>query len=350
MALVTRTCFVHIGTHKTGSTALQFFLDENRTAFDEAGLGVLRTGRDSLHWLNHDLAWELIAGKNMVQLRALEQELRGLSSAHAILTSEDFSLLHDRPDAIERLTSAIRRTGFRPVIIVYLRDQASYADSMYGQRFRSGEPIAPFPAFIRAILDTGTFQLENGGAVEFDYERLLAPFEALVGMTDVAVRAYALPAHPGHIYRDFLGTLVSFEPGLPLASIPLNVTYATVNERLPFAAVLGTMHNRLLPHVPLPEDPADFLRMHAPELPPEVGFGAYALLTYEESVAILERFAAPNARVAQRYGVALPFVNPHEMVRSDDPRCALARIERPIYDRCYDAWARQRDAGQPPRE
>jgi hypothetical protein len=53
------TVFIHAGTHKTGTTALQRFLGANERALLESGLHYPRQGR--VEWGHHNLAWELYA-------------------------------------------------------------------------------------------------------------------------------------------------------------------------------------------------------------------------------------------------------------------------------------------------
>ncbi len=333
-----RICFIHIGTHKTASTALQFFLDENRVTFQQMGLTVLNTGRETFSWENHDLAWDLLAERAQVRLAQLRAELLACEASCAILTAEDFSLLHNHPAAIRDLVTTIQSAGHHAAVIAFLRDQASYADSMYGQRFRSKEPAHGYDAYLHHVLNEGTFTTPDGGIVLFDYERLLEPFSAACGPERVAVRAYEPWRGPGHIYRDFLAGLATIAPDLPLASWPLHVAHLNVNERLPFIAILGTIFARLFPEIPLPDDPRDFLRDIAPELDPAIAFGPYTLMLYDEAVAILERFSPSNHRVMQRYGCQVAPDDLCAFLRPGDERWDLARTQRAIYDRCVARW------------
>lgn len=54
-----RKCFIHIGTHKTGTTSIQHLLIRNSSALRERGYCYPQAGRLELSPGHHNLAWEI---------------------------------------------------------------------------------------------------------------------------------------------------------------------------------------------------------------------------------------------------------------------------------------------------
>src|SRR6202022_3469950 len=50
-------CFIHIGTHKTGTTSIQHLLSRNSSALRQMGYYYPDAGRLELHPGHHNLAW-----------------------------------------------------------------------------------------------------------------------------------------------------------------------------------------------------------------------------------------------------------------------------------------------------
>src|SRR5471030_1665576 len=102
------TCFVHIGTHKTGTTSIQSLLGLNEVALLARDIFVPRTGRDHIKYAgHHHIAWEL-TGHSAYKpahgdLTMLTAELSASRHASACISAEDLEFLYDRPDRIQLL-------------------------------------------------------------------------------------------------------------------------------------------------------------------------------------------------------------------------------------------------------
>jgi len=127
-----RTIFVHIGTHKTGSTSIQHFLTHNAAALGREGILVPAAGRHLFG--HHHLAWELrkdvrLAGATGHVSRLIE-ELRDASCDKAIISSEDFEYLVRYPAELRRFVRLLRDVSFEPVFVVFFRERAGYLESL----------------------------------------------------------------------------------------------------------------------------------------------------------------------------------------------------------------------------
>lgn len=122
--------FLHIGTHKTGSTAIQNYLFKIRKTLEEAAFCYPEIGlQDTGH---HKIAWAAATGKN----QDLRQYIDGINAQceqtgieRVILSSEEFEFIRDPQVLLEILPPNTR-------IILYLRRPDSYLESEYNQHVR----------------------------------------------------------------------------------------------------------------------------------------------------------------------------------------------------------------------
>ena len=92
MSVSTRICYIHVGTHKTGTTSIQRFLALNRERFADAGVLLPRAGCDNSpeYVSHHQLAYELTRSAHFDPqyggLDAIAEELKGSDAAVACLS------------------------------------------------------------------------------------------------------------------------------------------------------------------------------------------------------------------------------------------------------------------------
>ncbi len=149
---MTRMVYLHCGLHKTGTTAIQYRLAEHRDVLRAHGVLYPASIGHSAH---HNAAWQLVgdsrfdvAGTTMEALLAEIQECDG----NAVISSEEFETLLDRPDAFLPLSEQLRAGGRSLCIVVCLRDPTSYLESLYLELLKHGyrRPFAEFSTEARA--------------------------------------------------------------------------------------------------------------------------------------------------------------------------------------------------------
>ncbi len=187
---------LHIGTHKTGSTALQTFCAANRDAL--ADQGVLYPSHP-IRWAgHHQLAWSLGVAHPYAEDIPAEELYDGVFAEAAergchtlLLSSEDFEFLPD--PAVVRSALGDRRVQ----VVVYLRRQDDYLVSEYNQHVRMY-----LTRFTKTI---GQFYVENDFVPRFDYERLLGKWAGAFGRESVEPRSYDVVRSGGRsIFTDFV--------------------------------------------------------------------------------------------------------------------------------------------------
>lgn len=182
--------FIHIGTHKTGSTSLQYFLDRERCRLRNLGVAYfrgchipanhvelhaasMRIDRPSPFKLDSQLT---IDAEYIGSVKArLADFVQGAGNRVCLFSAEGLSYLRyvDEVEALKEL--------FPPAdisIFVYLRDRESYRRSHQGEfnrRVARGGKIDP------SFADLGI------GSWLLDYEARLEPFKAAFGEARVHV-------------------------------------------------------------------------------------------------------------------------------------------------------------------
>ena len=176
---------LHIGTDKTGSTAIQKHLYVNRQWFARNGVYVPVTGlgKDNGHG---DLLSVLEPGPLSCLREELEQAEQD-GHGHAVLSWEGMSFMD--PDEISRLAGSLPTAA--PWLLVYLREQADIVQTGYLQEIKtqvSAFGIADFQGvpLTRAALRA----LRYCYSPMRDYARLLRRWMSIVPAHQLVAREY----------------------------------------------------------------------------------------------------------------------------------------------------------------
>jgi hypothetical protein len=153
-----RKLILHIGRHKTGTTAIQHFLGDNRDALEACGYYVPLTGRLNAghHGLSHPLRPRDIAANPAADVaelpvfRKLRGELGDVPGDQTIVISSE-AFQNCRPEIVQQ---AFREydTG----IVVYLRNQLEYLASAYVQRVHATDYAGTLEDFYRDVYQSGS--------------------------------------------------------------------------------------------------------------------------------------------------------------------------------------------------
>jgi hypothetical protein len=331
---------LHIGTHKTGSTAIQRFLANNRTLLPAAGVYVpLSAVQPEIPAGHHALPIILGSDAPAPALANLERELRSVSSPLVVISAEDLSTFGARPDRLAMLAQTFERAGFATKILVYVRAQGPWIESMYGEIVRQPQPAPAFGEFLDTTLALGGYPDTNGALlVPFAYTELLKPFAAQFGAGNVIARAYPGGGDSMDIFRDFRAVLEHLHPPFARAPSTIRVRQHVWNESLTFEGLVRTAHAHIVPSDT--RDPIEAM-LTAERLPEDLLTSRFRLMSRQEMLAVLERFRDDNARLAAEYSVSLPFLDPGDVPPAGDPRWERARVSRTIYDRSIATWREQ---------
>jgi hypothetical protein len=192
------TLYLHCGLHKTGTTSLQAALAASYGRLREAGALYPLAGRYSLEGRavgddganHHNIAYQLARGRDFDHRRgdlgALFREVANFDG-DVILSSEDFEWFLEDLVALARIQNLADLTNRRLVIIVYLRNQIDYCESLFLEMLKHGG-AEDYREHANAILRSGRSETRDW-VIQFDYERML---NGLAGQTgfDLIVRNF----------------------------------------------------------------------------------------------------------------------------------------------------------------
>jgi len=202
-----RRCVLHVGTHKTATTSLQHFLDSRPRQLAASGYLYPRVGRpEGAPAGHHNLAWQISGDRRFLTDYGTEDDLLreiAETNLNIIISSEDFECSAHHHERFEKFIAALRRLAIRVSLIVYLRNQIDYAESLYCTQIHQGFD-QPFSTFCDEILELGAARWREW-IFPFDYESFIDNLAANADV-DVIVRSYDHPMQ-GSPILDFLSVV-----------------------------------------------------------------------------------------------------------------------------------------------
>jgi len=242
-----KTLYLHIGTEKTGSTALQAVSGLNREALIRHGIFYPKTPGDRNH-----IRLSIFAAdpQNVVDLRrlarmypnavyenfraqfaeSLQSEILEDHCARVYLSNEHLSSRLKSVEEVRRLAAIIQPLADSVKVVVYLRRQPELFLSTYSTSIKAGATKALQPP-------------KKDQHPRYNYEKLLSLWAEVFGDRNVIVRIYDRNTLVGHdVVKDFF-SILDYEPG-PDIEIP-----STLNGRLDHDALCFLLEFNK--HIPL---------------------------------------------------------------------------------------------------
>ncbi len=180
---------LHIGTGKTGSTAIQKLISTNRKVFEERGwLYPINIG--NLGYCHARLGIALTKN-NSDTLQELSDEVRACPLKNILLSYE---LFYNQPEVkIETLITTLRALNKGEIrIIIYLRRQDEILESSTLQSLKDGHSE-------KLNLSKNMYNLE------FNYNAIIQKWEKFISKENIIIRPYgkAFLPHPNSLLKDF---------------------------------------------------------------------------------------------------------------------------------------------------
>lgn len=284
-----KTVYLHIGLHKTGTTAIQDVLKKNKQALATKGYLIPETGyvwgaHYQLSWalLEDNPSWYPVARQSPESLYAkLRNEIKKSSCQKIILSSEEFSFLGVKSDEsmLEELKHLLGNVDVK--IVVFLRDQAAYADSFFHEEVKSFSErfdCSSLDAFVDGIKGL------------LDYKLVLNRWEKVFGKHNLIVKTYGDGKHgaPFDSVREFFDTIgvhMDFEEST-ISNPRMDVEHAAIKKIINASQV-----------------PAD-VKVAVGSVLQKVSTGPAAkAFSLAEADRFMARYRESNRQVASRYGL-----------------------------------------------
>lgn len=230
-----RQLFIHIGTHKTGTTSIQWYLNRHARKLRAYGTYVPQAGcpssRSSGH---HNIAWTLLgnsrANPSWGGVRELVDELNRANPVQGVISAEDLEFLVDRPDEIAALEAELRAGGWAPVYLLYLRAPGPYAISLY-QEFANQNIDVGFDEYLSRVLADGYYEPPGNCTLFVDFNAFVAQWRA-ASQGDLRIYSYDAATRGRGVIPTFISSL-----GLParlaeLRQRRINVAKSAVTDEM----------------------------------------------------------------------------------------------------------------------
>jgi hypothetical protein len=268
------TLYLHVGVHKTGTTALQYVLAKRRAWLGDQGISYPAAGipQSAQLWGHHDLAWALREGDTGGLSRAVRA---GIRTDRAVISSEEFCLLRNGA-LFQPLVAAFAGWTIRPVC--YIRRQDQVLESIYNHHVKSLGEADDILAFARKIRR------------RLDYGLVLGRLEQVFGRNAMIVRLYD-KAVIGDTVSDFFSLLgIDSDPVAGLPDINAGLTLTGLREMLQANRTFAADPDRLV------AARTGIIAAHSSRK-----FAAHGILTDAERHSLMEEFRPSNRAVLDRY-------------------------------------------------
>lgn len=173
--------YLHIGTHKTGTTALQVLLAENYDKLLVQNILFPKSGRPWQRGGQHNIAWQLSNDSRFRSefgtLKTLCDEIKNTPADNIIISSEDFECLYVKPRSLQIFKKHLDDIGCQVNIVIFLRERVSYSESLYKELLKHGLNIS-FAQYIKTVLEEGKFAFKDWTFC-FEYEKIINGFEQI---------------------------------------------------------------------------------------------------------------------------------------------------------------------------
>ncbi|BAF72679.1 hypothetical protein [Sulfurovum sp. NBC37-1] len=179
--------FLHIGFHKTGTSALQEYLDNHREELERQDIFYPRSHDDAfpgnvdLSWAfnNNPPRWGNVDEINREKiLDFYKKQLLSTGCKNIIISSEDFVLLDSQIISIEKIKEYLRE--YEVKLVVYMREPVEFMLSLYSHAIRARQINCSFKTYIA----------ENYNFAAAFYPARLQPWIKVFGKESLIVRKY----------------------------------------------------------------------------------------------------------------------------------------------------------------
>jgi len=187
-----KNLYIHIGTHKTGSTTIQHALRETSKKSKHNKWSLVTPPNSSSEFMHAKRYNDKLVNKFKLELQSGIN--RADTNQKLIISSESLSGSPENGYKNSDIVASMLKsatTSYNVIIIIYLRRQDEFIESIYTQKIHQGESLS-FNKFKQNFNSTKTL----------NYNHLLNSFEKNFGKSNIIVRSYHKASENG-LLTDF---------------------------------------------------------------------------------------------------------------------------------------------------
>ena len=239
-----KTLYLHIGTPKTATTAIQLFCADNETVLNTHGYTFPDFGINYRYTANrrnaHFLIGELHPKTGTVDIEKEDDTVQQcFTKIYRLFEKFDNVILSDeglwkngflyQDRSWKKIQNELQKGIFTVKVIVYLRRQDDLLYSRWSQQLKTAYGLTS-PNYVRNWNDT----LAHLPSMMFDYYDALKKIEHYVGKDNLVVRRFDKEHFYGNsIYADFLNTVgLEFSPEYNIRQETANVSLTKNNTEI----------------------------------------------------------------------------------------------------------------------
>jgi hypothetical protein len=149
-----RVCYIHAGPHKTGTSSIQWFLQENRAELLKHGYFVPES--ETTHGAHHAIVGKL-CGQELGEHRdlAAANSIRAIvetPSEAIVISSEALEGILGNREHANVFFSRIRELDLEPKLVLFPRNQSQWINSSYSSAVKTFRRCEPFQAFALGVI------------------------------------------------------------------------------------------------------------------------------------------------------------------------------------------------------
>ena len=208
---MSKKIYIHIGLPKAASTTIQNYFVEN--SYELLKLGVLYPHTGRRHWAHDDIGFQVVEDPRynpaVGDLSALKEEISRAQVDKVVISSNQCLMpKFHRLNSPRMKISSLGETK----IILYIRRQDLWLQSLWAQRVKAGFMVDPFEIFIdKAITQKidpqdprSSFSVPRSNA---DFYARVIRWEEVFGKKNIVVKILEKQAIQKHVFLDFLDIL-----------------------------------------------------------------------------------------------------------------------------------------------
>ena len=211
--------YIHIGTHKTGTTSIQNRLNEYKySLLKNDAFYISTTGifKKIPRLTSYDKNLVLKARNELITHMQKFTEISTFITSSEHLSGDCYTGYKNSMLMSQMLFDIVSKLNVKAYIVIYIRRQDRFIESLYGHMIESGLPVPEFKKFI------------NFNEEHYNWNLLVKSYEKKFNKKRIIVRSFDDTLKDGGVLKDFCNCInipiipdIKLNSGSPLGSIEL---------------------------------------------------------------------------------------------------------------------------------